>query len=127
MEAYVEELGIREKVFFLGSQSNVYPFLQQADLFLMPSRFEGMPMTIIEAMGTGLPIVASAVGGVPDMMDHQKSGMLVPCEPAAVADAICQLLQNEDLRKTLGSNALLRSKQFSADYMARCYLEAYNL
>ena len=126
MKDYAQELGIRDKVSFLGSQSNVYPFLQQADIFLMPSRFEGMPMTIIEAMGTGLPVVASAVGGVPDMIDNRESGILVPCEPEAVADAVCQLLENENLRKTLGSNARLRSKQFSAEYMARCYCEAYN-
>ena len=44
----------------LGYQTNIYPFLQEADLFLLPSRFEGMPMTIIEAMGTGLPVVATA-------------------------------------------------------------------
>ena len=82
-------------------------------------------MTIIEAMGTGLPIVASAVGGVPDMMDHQESGMLVPCEAEAVADAIFQLLESEELRKTLGRNAQLRSNQFGAEYMARRYCDAY--
>ena len=82
-------------------------------------------MTIIEAMGTGLPVVASAVGGVPDMMKDRESGMLVPCEPAAVADAICELLENEALRKTLGTNARLRSEQFGSEYMARCYCKAY--
>lgn len=124
-EQYACFLGIREKVVFLGSQTNIYPFLQEADIFLLPSKFEGMPMTIIEAMGTGLPIVASAVGGVPDMMTHRESGMLVPCEPEAVSDAVCALLENEDLRKTLGSAAKIRSEQFSAVYMACAYSEVY--
>ena len=126
VEAYAEALGIREKVIFHGSQTNVYPYLQNADVFLLPSRFEGMPMTIIEAMGTGLPVVASAVGGVPDMLRNGESGLLVSQEPQAVADAVLQLLQREDLRRTLGENAREDSKQFGAEYMAEAYCEIYN-
>lgn len=126
IERRAEELGIREKVIFQGSQSNVYPFLQEADLFLLPSKFEGMPMTIIEAMGTGLPVVASAVGGVPDMLKNMESGLLVSCEPAEVADAVCKLLDSETLRKKLGGNALADSKRFGAEYMAQCYCRVYS-
>ena len=118
-------LGIREKVSFLGNQTNVYPFLQEADLFLLPSRFEGMPMTIIEAMGTGLPIVASAVGGVPDMLKDGSSGLLVSCDPDEIAQAILRLLVQEDLRKALGTNALEDSVKFSAEHMVRCYVDVY--
>ena len=82
-------------------------------------------MTIIEAMGTGLPVVASAVGGVPDMMVNRESGMLVSCEPEAVADAVCALLESEELRQTLGTAAKIRSERFSAGYMARAYSEVY--
>jgi len=122
---YADSLGIREKVAFLGSQTDIYAFLQEADLFLLPSRFEGMPMTIIEAMGTGLPVVASAVGGVPDMMTNRESGMLVACQPDAVSDAVCLLLESEALRKKIGSAAKERSEQFSAQYMAHAYSEVY--
>jgi len=122
---YAEALGIGEKVLFLGNQSNVYPFLQNADVFLLPSRYEGMPMTIIEAMGTGLPIVASAVGGVPDMMTDGESGMLVSCEPEAVAQAVCTLLESEDLRQTIGQAAKAKSVEFSAAHMACAYSEIY--
>ena len=124
-ENLAETLGIREKVVFLSNQTNVYPFLQKGDIFLMPSRFEGMPMTIIEAMGTGLPIVASAVGGVPDMLEDRVSGMLVPCQPEATAQAVLQLLKQDDLRKTLGTNALRDSRKFGAEHMARCYCDVY--
>ena len=125
MERYAEALKIRDKVLFLGSQSNVHPFLQEADLFLLPSKFEGMPMTIIEAMGTGLPIVATAVGGVPDMLTDSESGLLVSCEPEEVAEAVCKLLDSEHLRKKLGTNACLDSKQFGAAHMAQCYCDCY--
>lgn len=121
----VKSLGLQEKVLFLGNQTNVHPFLQAADLFLLPSKFEGMPMTIIEAMGTGLPIVASAVGGVPDMLEDGVSGILVPCDPDAVAQAVLQLLEQKDLRENLGTHALENSRRFSAEYMAQCYCDIY--
>lgn len=122
---YAASLGISDQVLFLGSQTNIYPFLQEADLFLLPSKFEGMPMTIIEAMGTGLPIVASQVGGVPDMMTNRESGILVPCDPESVSNAVCTLLESEDLRQSLGRAAKGRSQQFSAEYMAHAYTEVY--
>lgn len=124
-EQLAVSLGIREKISFLGSQTNVYPFLQKADLFLLPSKFEGMPMTIIEAMGTGLPVVASAVGGVPDMLEDRVSGMLVSCEPESVAQAVLQLLKQEDLRRKLGEKAQKDSVTFSAEHMAQSYCEIY--
>lgn len=126
-EQYAQTLGIRENVSFLGNQTNVYPFLQEADIFLLPSKFEGMPMTIIEAMGTGLPVVASAVGGVPDMLEDRKSGMLTSCEPNAVEEAVLELLRSEALRETLGTQAKEKSITFSAVYMARSYCEIYNM
>jgi len=126
VEAYAEELGIREKVIFHGSQSNVYPYLHRADIFLLPSRFEGMPMTIIEAMGTGLPVVAAAVGGVPDMLKDGKSGLLVSQEPEETANAVLALLEQEDLRKALGEQARKDSVQFGAEHMARSYCDVYS-
>ncbi len=125
LEDYARELGISEKTCFLGSQSNVYPFLNDADIFLLPSNYEGMPMTIIEAMGTGLPIVASKVGGVPDMITDRESGLLTSIDPEEVAEAILALVGSEALRQSIGQRAKEDSKRFSADYMAKRYLEVY--
>lgn len=118
-------LGLQEKVRFLGSQSNVYPYLHEADVFLLPSNYEGMPMTIIEAMGTGLPIVATKVGGVPDMLVDGESGLLTDCDSAQVAAACEKLADSEQLRRELGQQAKKDSLRFSAEYMAKCYLEEY--
>ena len=126
IEAYAEELGIREKVIFHRSQSDVHPYLHDADIFLLPSQFEGMPMTIIEAMGTALPIVATAVGGVPDMLKDRESGMLVPCSPEAVAEAVCALLESGELRRKIGTAAKAESEGFGAEHMARAYTEIYS-
>lgn len=65
IERLVEALGLLDCVEFLGLQSNVYGYLHGADIFTLPSLYEGLPMTLIEAMGTGLPIVATNVGGFP--------------------------------------------------------------
>ena len=125
MEAFAGKLGISEAVRFLGSQSDVYPYLHGADIFLLPSKYEGMPMTIIEAMGTGLPIVASAVGGVPDMLTDEESGLLVSSEPETTAEAVLRLARDGKLREKLGQKAKQESRRFSAEYMAQCYCAAY--
>lgn len=127
MEALAQELGIGDRVAFCGSQSDVHPFLHSADLFLLPSNYEGMPMTIIEAMGTGLPIVATAVGGVPDMVENEVSALLTQCDEQAVCDACLKLLQDSDLRERFGKAAKLRSVVFSAEQMARDYSKLYCL
>lgn len=124
-KAYAAELGIEENVRFLGSQSNVYPYLNEADAFLLPSNYEGMPMTIIEAMGTGLPIVATRVGGVPDMITDGESGLLIPIDSNAVAEACEKLIADQELRERLGSNAKNDSLRFSAQYMAEQYAKLY--
>lgn len=125
VKAQARELGVSDSVRFLGSQSNVYPYLQQSDLFVLPSRYEGMPMTLIEAMGTGVPIVASAVGGVPDMITDGESGRLTSCDSEEFAHAVIQLLENAELREKLGRNARLSSQRFSAQYMAEQYVRVY--
>lgn len=125
MEALAHTLAIAQQVEFCGSQSDVHPYLHRADLFLLPSNYEGMPMTIIEAMGTGLPIVATAVGGVPDMVEDGVSALLTPCDVQAVCDACLRLLEDAGLREVLGKNALIRSRLFSAQEMANRYCKLY--
>ena len=125
IEAFAVEWNIEHNVVFHGMQSDVHPYLQKADIFLLPSKYEGMPMTIIEAMATGLPIVTSNVGGIPDMVSDGNSALLVESEPQAVADACVKLLENQYLRQQLGKNALTQSARFSAAHMAKCYLAHY--
>lgn len=126
IKAYAAELGVAGKVCFLGSQSNVYPYLHEADAFLLPSNYEGMPMTIIEAMGTGLPIAATRVGGVPDMIKDGESGLLTEVNSDAVAEACGKLVSDEALRARLGTQAKADSKRFSAEFMAEQYSKLYS-
>ncbi len=125
MQQLSRELSLQDKVQFLGAQSNVYPWLHGADIFLLPSKYEGMPMTIIEAMGTGLPVAATKVGGVPDMIENGVSGLLTQIDAKSVCDACLSLAGDEELRSRLGRQARADSVRFGADYMARQYLETY--
>lgn len=124
-KAKAAALGLGERVRFLGAQENVRPYLEGADLFVLPSRYEGMPMTILEAMAAGLPIVASRVGGIPDMVSDGQSALLVQPEAAEVANACIRLLGSEELRRRLGQRALADSARFSAGAMAERYLSLY--
>lgn len=125
MERLAEELGVTQWVRFHGMQSNVHPYMHDADLFILPSIYEGNPMTIIEAMGTGLPIAATMVGGIPDMLQNGETGLLVPCETDAIFRACETLIGDEALRKKLGTNARQDSSRFSAEFMAQQYCDVY--
>lgn len=125
LERQAVALGIDKRIAFLGAQTNVYPYLQKADLFLLPSRYEGIPMTIIEAMGTGLPIVATAVGGVPDMLQNGVDGFTVPCEEEEITEACAKVIRDEGLRERLGRAARENARRFSAEAMGKRYVEIY--
>lgn len=125
MKQLSEQLGIAEKVEFLGLQSDVYPYLHNADVFVLPSKYEGVPMSLIEAMGTGLPIIASAVGGVSDMLTDDENALLIQPNTEELENAMERLYLDKNLREKLGNNALRRSADFSASEMARKYLDVY--
>jgi len=83
--------------------------LSAADIAVQPSRSEGLGTAVIEAAAAGLPVVATAVGGIPDVIVHGETGILVPPENSeALADAIVQLAQNPAQRRALGEAARLR-------------------
>lgn len=121
----VKKLHVDKNIFFCGLTDDVYSVMQKCDIFVLPSIYEGIPMTLIEAMGTGMPIVASNVGGIPDMIENEKSGLL--CEPTVegVAAGLERLISSADDRKLYGQNALISSEKFSADKMAKDYYEIY--
>lgn len=121
----VKKLHMDKNIFFCGLTDDVYSVMQKCDIFVLPSIYEGIPMTLIEAMGTGIPIVASNVGGIPDMIENEKSGLL--CEPTVegVAASLKRLISSEDDRKLYGKNAVISSERFSADKMAKDYYEIY--
>jgi glycosyltransferase involved in cell wall biosynthesis len=103
IEAELARLGLTETVRLLGDRSDVPDLLADADVFVCSSRSEGMPVSILEAMAVGLPVVASAVGGVPEIVEDGRTGLLVaPAAVAALADALARLIDDRALREHMG-------------------------
>ena len=120
-----EQFGVSDSIVFHGSQSNVYPFYTDADAFLLPSKYEGMPMTLIEAMGSALPIIASKVGGIPDMIKDEVEGVLISADVESLRQAMKAIVDDKDLRCRYGKNAKKRSDEFSSKRMADGYKQIY--
>ena len=106
LEAQARTLGLASRVTFLGTRHDVPRWLASLDIFLLPSLLEGAPMVLLEAMAAGVPIIATQVGGVPDLLEHETTALLVPAgETAALAAAIHQLLSDPLLARQLGDRA----------------------
>jgi glycosyltransferase involved in cell wall biosynthesis len=112
VEGEIAALGLRDRVELLGTRSDVPELLAGFDLFVLPSRREGLPLAILEAMAAGLPIVASKVGGIPEAISHGDQGLLVPPEDVgALAGAIDRLILEPDRRTALGRSARRRFEE----------------
>lgn len=106
LEKQIVARGLEKEIFLLGFIPNAKRYLTGFDLFVLPSLKEGLPYTILEAMAAGLPVVATSVGGIPDLIHHNESGFLVPPkDPTRLADELAKLVKNGDERARLGQNA----------------------
>ena len=99
-------LGLEDRVHFLGRRTDVFSLMRRADAIALPSRREGHPLALLEAMALGKAVVASAVGGVPESVRDDETGLLVPSgDPAALARAVARLRDDAPLRERLGAAA----------------------
>lgn len=129
LEEQARRLGIADMVRFAGALQDVRSELRAADLFVLPSRSEGVSLALLEAMATGLPIVATAVGGTPEVTGPGKGGLLVPPEsPAALAEAIVTMLQDRALAVREGHAARqCVEERFSLQVTVAAYAACYGL
>lgn len=105
-------LGIAGQTIFAGQHRDVWPFYDLADIFVLPSLSEGSPNVLLEAMMAQAPVVATAVGGVPETVEHESSALLVPPrDPEKLAEAMRRLLDSPELRARLAANAFARVKE----------------
>ena len=106
LEKMIREKGLEKKAFLLGQIPDAYRFLPAFDVFVLPSVKEGFPWALIEAMSAKLPVIATAVGGIPEIIDDRKNGLLIkPKDPVELADKIKEVLENDRLRNELGIQA----------------------
>lgn len=125
LQETINNLHLDDCVKFAGLKDDISLFLKDADLFILPSKYEGVPMSLIEAMASGLPIIASNVGGIPDMIDSNENGILINPDASELAETISKLLADNYLRETLGREAVKKSKEFSSETMYKKYMELY--
>jgi len=132
LRAEIEELLRRENatglVWLAGARDDVAQLMRGLDLFVLPSLAEGVSNTLLEAMASGLPVVATRVGGNPELMEEGRSGMLVPpADPHAMAAAIREYCLNREMARRQGVLARkIAGRRFGLDVMVNNYLDLYD-
>jgi glycosyltransferase involved in cell wall biosynthesis len=127
LEALVQELQLDGCVVFAGERQDAGRWLQAADLFVLSSISEGLPLSVLEAMAAGLPLVLTSVGGMPEMVELAHGGYTVkPSDPAGLARAILDVAADRALReKWGGNNQAAYREQLTDTVMAENYLRLY--
>ena len=127
LRAEVGRLGLEDHVTLLGLRRDVDQLLRAADLFVLPSLWEGLSIALLEAMAAGLPVVATRVSGTDQVLRHGESGLVVePRDEDALAKALQAVLDDRELACALGARARATvEEEHSAERAARAYLELY--
>ena len=127
LEQLVKRRGIEDRIMFLGYRSDMPRIYQAMDVFVTTSLREGFPLSVLEAMAAGIPIVATDVGGIPECIKDGEEGLLVPAsDPMAAAQAVLKVLTDSALRDTLVANARRRVRaSFSVQAMVKNHESLY--
>jgi len=127
LEQLADHLGVRDRLILPGWDDQARRYLPLFDVFVLPSRFEGFPLSILEAMLADVPVVASSVGSIAEAVEHKTTGLLVaPDDPEALAGALRLVLEDKALARRLAETARQRAEQlFTAEIMAAEYERVY--
>jgi glycosyltransferase involved in cell wall biosynthesis len=127
LEADLFSLGLDEHVILAGYRDDVVRLLSASDLFVFPTRFEGFPFAVLEAMAAGVPVVASNASSLPEVITHNRHGLLFPPgDSDALRDAIRFALSNPDTMCAMAGNALSRVEDFSQEKMVEKTLALFD-
>ena len=127
LEAAASQLGAADAVLFLGIRRDVPALLAAVDVAVLSSDYEGSPLSVLEYMAAGKPVVSTRVGGVPELVEDGVQGLLVePRDPAALAKAVAELLRDPERAERLGAQGRERQlREYSLDAMVRHVEELY--
>jgi len=126
LKGKVKQLGLENYFRFLGFRNDIPDILAGADIFVLPSLYECLPIAVIEAMASGKPVVATRVGGNEELVKDGETGFLVPPRNAdALAKKLVMLLSDEELRCRVGHNALREAQKYDAKEMVFRYEQVY--
>ena len=122
-----EQLGMNGNIVFVGKQANIADYLGVADVFLLPSELESFGLAALEALACEVPVIATRIGGIPDVVIHEETGLLCPARDALdLARAIGRLLSDDLLRRRLAANARAHVEaNFTYQACARTYIRLY--
>ena len=128
MEALAGELGIGSRVRFLGNRSDVPAILANSHVFALPTNWEGFPLSILEAMRAGLPVVTSRVGGIPEAVTDGQTGYMTPAgDQSAFEERLSSLVYDRELRTQMGAAGRARyEREFTISAMLRKTQDVYN-
>jgi glycosyltransferase involved in cell wall biosynthesis len=127
MESRARELGLKDNLRFLGFRSDVHEVLRMVDIVTMPSLDEGLPLALLEAMACGRPVIATPVGGIPEVLRDGVNGLLIPKQDGVrLAEAIAGLALDPPRRCTLGSQARASVEAYSIRRFARDVQSLYD-
>jgi glycosyltransferase involved in cell wall biosynthesis len=126
LEDLVVERGLQDSIHFLGSTLKPRPLLEQTDIFASASLADPCPLAVIEARASGCAVVATAVGGVPELLEHGEAGLLTPpADPAAMAEAFRTLMSDPDVLTQWRTRAKTGAEYFTVQRMADDYMAVY--
>ncbi len=126
VEAKAKDYKIDDKIEFAGITSNVNEWLSKANVFILCSTFEGFPLSIIEAMSAGLPVISTDVGGVADVVKQNINGFLVPSDDALkLSQAILKLANDTVMQQKMSDANIKKSKEFDISIIAGEYIQLY--
>jgi glycosyltransferase involved in cell wall biosynthesis len=127
LEAELRRLELEQHVELVGERNDVPELLAGSDVFVLSSSSEGLPVSVLEAMAAGLPVVASGVGGLAELVEHEESGLLVPPEdPEQMGAALALLIADPGLRQRLGAEGRARAESlFDLPAFRRAHVDLY--
>jgi glycosyltransferase involved in cell wall biosynthesis len=127
LEAQARDLGIGDTVHFLGARSDVDSVLRAADVGALSSDREGSPLLVFECLANDTPMVATTVGGVPDVIEHERTGLLVPRrDPAALASGLIRLLTEPERRLAMAAAGREVLRRYTIDVIAGRFGSLYD-
>jgi len=128
LKEYVDEKGLNEYVYFLGYIDNGRSYMQAFDIFILPSKKEGLPYALLEAGAAGIPAIASRVGGIPEVITDHKDGLLInPLDNETISQALATLIAEPDLRSRYATSLQKKvNSDYSLEKMINSTIELYS-
>ncbi len=127
IENYIKQKDLEEHIILTGFRNDIPDILPELDVFLFTSKTEGLGTSVIDAMASGVPVVATKAGGVVELIEHEKNGLLAEVGSyKQLAKQVLRIINNEKLKSLLKSNGIEKAKSFSKERMAEQTLEIYS-